>query len=196
MIKKIFFQSIFFNFFFLKEVFAAESGGMPQLNPEFWISQIFWLTLTFGILYIVLSKLILPKISANLELRKSQIQDNIEAAEKQRKDSESKLKEYDDIIFKSKLEAKNIFKDSREKVIKDINNKKETLENQINEEIKKAEKEVEVVKKNAPEKINRIAIEASSDLVKKLIGAEINNSSISAIVDDLSKKNGDKYYGN
>ena len=41
---------------------------MPQLNPEFWISQIFWLTLTFGILYVVLSKLILPKISANLEL--------------------------------------------------------------------------------------------------------------------------------
>ena len=196
MIKKIFFQSIFFNFFFLKEVFAAESGGMPQLNPEFWISQIFWLTLTFGILYIVLSKLILPKISANLELRKSQIQDNIEAAEKQRKDSESKLKEYDDIIFKSKLEAKNIFKDSREKVIKDINNKKETLENQINEEIKKAEKEIEIVKKSAPEKINKIAIEASSELVKKLIGAEINNSSISAIVNDLSKKNGDKYYGN
>ena len=196
MIKKIFFQSIFFNFFFIKEVFAAENGGMPQLNPEFWISQIFWLTLTFGILYIVLSKLILPKISANLELRKSQIQDNIEAAEKQRKDSESKLKEYDDIIFKSKLEAKNIFKDSREKVIKDINNKKETLENQINEEIKKAEKEIEVVKKSAPEKINKIAIEASSELVKKLIGAEINNSSISAIVDDLSKKNGDKYYGN
>jgi len=196
MIKKIFFQSIFFNFFFLKEVFAAESGGMPQLNPEFWISQIFWLTLTFGILYIVLSKLILPKISANLELRKSQIQDNIEAAEKQRKDSESKLKEYDDIIFKSKLEAKNIFKDSREKVIKDINNKKESLENQINDEIKKAEKEIEVVKKSAPGKINKIAIEASSELVKKLIGAEINNSSISAIVDDLSKKNGDKYYGN
>ncbi len=196
MIKKIFFQSIFLNFFFLKEVFATESGGMPQLNPEFWISQIFWLTLTFGILYIILSKLILPKISANLELRKSQIQDNIEAAEKQREDSESKIKEYDDIIYKSKLEAKNIFKNSREKIIKDINNKKEILENQINEEIKKAEKEIEVVKKSAPEKINRIAIEASSELIKKLIGAEINNSSISAIVDDLSKKNGDKYYGN
>ena len=196
MIKKIFFQLIFFNFFFLKEVFAAESGGMPQLNPEFWISQIFWLTLTFGILYMVLSKLILPKISANLESRKSQIQDNIEAAEKQREDSESKLKEYEEIVFKSKLEAKKIFKDSREKVIKDINNKKETLEKQINEEIKKAEKEIEVVKKSAPEKINKIAIETSSELVKKIIGAEINNSSISAIVDDLSKKNRNKYYGN
>ena len=196
MIKKIFFQLIFFNFFFVKEVFAAESGGMPQLNPEFWISQIFWLTLTFGILYVVLSKLILPKISANLELRKSQIQENIEAAEKQRKSSESKLKEYEDIILKSKLEAKNIFKDAREKVLKNINSKRETLDKQIDEEIKKAEQEINVLKKSAPEKINKIAIETSSELVKKLIGAEVNNSSISAIVNDLTKRNGDKYYGN
>ena len=196
MIKKIFFQLIFFNFFFIKEVFAAESGGMPQLNPEFWISQIFWLTLTFGILYLVLSKLILPKISANLELRKSQIQENIEAAEKQRESSENKLKEYDEIISKSKLEAKNIFKEAREKVVKNINSKKETLDNQIDEEIKKAEQEIDVLKKNAPEKISKIAIETSSELIKKLIGAELNNSSISAIVDDLSKRNGNKYYGN
>jgi F-type H+-transporting ATPase subunit b len=196
MIKKIFFQLIFFNFFFIREVFTAESGGMPQLNPEFWISQIFWLTLTFGILYIVLSKLILPKISANLELRKSQIQENVEAAEKQRESSETKLKEYDSIILKSKLEAKNIFKDVREKVIKDINLKKETLDKQIDVEIQKAEKEIDLLRKSAPEKINKIAIETSSELVKKLIGADINNSSISAIVDDLSKRNGDKYYDN
>ena len=195
MIKKIFFQFIFFNFFFVRNVFAAESGGMPQLNPEFWISQIFWLTLTFGVLYVVLSKLLLPKISANLELRKSQIQENIEAAEKQRESSESKLKEYDEIILKSKLEAKNIFKTAREKALKDINAKKEILDKQIDEEIINAEKEIDLLRKSASEKINKIAIETSSDLIKKLIGAEVNNSSISAIVDDLSKKNGDKYYG-
>jgi len=195
MIKKIFFQSIFFNFFFLREVFAAESGGMPQLNPEFWVSQIFWLIITFGILYIVLSKFILPKISSNLELRKSQIQENIETAEKQREISEVKLKEYDEIILKSKLEAKNIFKNAREKVIKDINLKKETLDKQIDEEISNAEEEIKTLKRDATDKINKIAIETSSDLLKKLIGTEINNSSISAIVDDLSKKNKDKYYG-
>ena len=196
MIKKYFFRVIFFNLFFLKEVFAAESGGMPQLNPEFWISQIFWLTLTFGILYIILSKIILPKISSNLELRKSQIQENIEAAEKQRESSESKLKEYDDIVLKNKLKAKNIFKDAREKALKNINSKKETLDKQIDEEIKKAEQEINILKKSAPEKINKIAIETSSELIKKLIGAEVNNSSISAIVNDLIKRNGDKYYGN
>ena len=195
MIKKIFFQSIFFNFLFLREVFAAESGGMPQLNPEFWVSQIFWLIITFGILYIVLSKFILPKISSNLELRKSQIQENIETAEKQREISEVKLKEYDEIILKSKLEAKNIFKNAREKVIKDINLKKEILDKQIDEEISNAEQEIKTLKRDATDKINKIAIETSSDLLKKLIGTEINNSSISAIVDDLSKKNKDKYYG-
>ena len=196
MIKKIFFQSIFFNFFFLKEVFAAESGGMPQLNPEFWVSQIFWLTLTFGILYVFLSKIILPKISANLESRKSEIQENIEAAENQRQKSESKLLEYNKMLSKSKLEAKNIFKNAREKAMKDINSKKEVLDNQINDEIKKAEQEIVLLKKTAPEKINKIAIDTSSELVQKLIGADINNSSISAIVEDLSKRNGDKYYGN
>ena len=196
MIIKYFFQLIFFNLFIIKEVFAAESGGMPQLNPEFWVSQIFWLTLTFGILYVILSKLILPKISANLELRKTQIQENIEAAEKQRESSESKLKEYESLVSKSKLEAKNIFKETREKALKDINSKKEVLEKQIDDEIKKAEDEIFQLKKSAPQKINKIAIETSSEILKKLIGTEINNSSISAIVDDLVKKNGRKYYDN
>ena len=196
MIKKIYFQSIFFSFLFSKEAFAAESGGMPQLNPEFWVSQIFWLILTFGILYVVLSKLILPKISNNLESRKSQILENIEAAEKQREDSEAKLEEYEKIISKSKLEAKNIFSQSREKVLKDISAKREVLDKQIDEEISKAELEISNLRESAPDKINMIAIETSSELIQKLIGAEVNNSSISAIVYDLSRKNGDKYYGN
>ena len=196
MIKKIYFQSIFFSFLSFMEAFAAESGGMPQLNPEFWISQIFWLTLTFGILYLVLSKLILPKISANLESRKLQILENIEAAEKQREDSETKLKEYEDVISKSKLEAKTIFNQAREKALKDINVKKEVLDKQIDEEISGAEDEINTLRNSAPDKINKIAIETSSELIQKLIGAEVNNSSISAIVDDFSRRNGDKYYDN
>jgi F-type H+-transporting ATPase subunit b len=178
------------------EAFAAESGGMPQLNPEFWISQIFWLTITFGILYVVLSKLILPKISTNLEIRKSQILENIEAAEKQRKDSELKIKEYEEIIQNSKNQAKNYFNQAREKLLKDINLKKDVLDKDLHKEIEKAENEIQELKKNAPEKISKIAIETSTDLLQRLIGDEVNSSSISAIVDDLSKKKMGKYYGN
>ena len=91
MYKKIFLKIIFFKFLFTREVLSAESGGMPQLNPEFWFSQIFWLVLTFSILFVVLSKLILPKISENLESRKSKILENIQLAEKQREESENKI---------------------------------------------------------------------------------------------------------
>jgi F-type H+-transporting ATPase subunit b len=195
MIKKIFFQLIFLSFLISLEAFAAESNGMPQLNPEFWISQIFWLTITFGILYFALSKLILPKISANLERRKSQILDNIEAAEKHRNDSEEKIKEYDKIINDSRIEAKNYFNQAREKILKDINLKKEIFDKEINEEIHKTEIEIKNLIDKAPEKVNKIAIETSAELINQLIGADINNSSISAIVEDLSIRNRNKYYG-
>ena len=67
MLKKIIFQIFALYFVLVTSAQSGESGGMPQLNPEFWVSQIFWLVLTFGLLYIILSKLILPKISNNLE---------------------------------------------------------------------------------------------------------------------------------
>ena len=100
---------------------------MPQLNPEFWVSQIVWLVITFGALYIVLSKVILPKISDNLEIRRSQILENIEIAEKQREESEQKVKEFEKIILNSKIEAKNIFNEARQKVLSDIDKKGTSL---------------------------------------------------------------------
>ena len=195
MLKKITFYLIQFSFLSYEKAFASDEG-MPQLNPEFWISQIFWLTLIFGSLYILLSKLILPKISYNLEARKSQIAENIEEAEKKREESDKKLKDYEKIISDARNEAKILFSQTRQKILRDINNKKENLEKEIDDEIEKAENEILNLKKKSPEKINKIAIETSADLIKQIIGAEINNSNISAIVEDVSKKNEGKYYGN
>ena len=195
MVKKITFHLVVFSFLYYGKAFASDEG-MPQLNPEFWISQIFWLTLVFGSLYVLLAKLILPKISDNLESRKSKIAENIEDAEKKREESDQKLKDYEKIIANSKVEAKNIFNQAREKILRDINKKKENMEKEVNEEIKKAEKEILDLKKKSPEKINKIAIEASADIVKQIIGSEVNSSNISAIVEDISKKNKNKYYDN
>tara|TARA_Y100000741_G_scaffold351646_1_gene322949 strand:+ start:61 stop:642 length:582 start_codon:yes stop_codon:yes gene_type:complete len=186
--KNIIFFLVIYSFLFLGKALASEEG-MPQLNPEFWISQIFWLTLVFGSLYLLLAKLILPKISNNLESRKSQISENIEDAEKKRQESDQKLKDYEKIISEAKIEAKNIYNQAREKILRDINIKKESLEKEINEEINKAEKEIFDLKKNSPSKINKIAIETSTDLVKQIIGADLNSSNISAIVEDIQKKN-------
>jgi F-type H+-transporting ATPase subunit b len=189
MLKKIIIQIFVLNFVLINNAQSGESGGMPQLNPEFWVSQIVWLVLTFGILYIVLSKLILPKISDNLESRKSQILENIETAETQREESEKKLKEFEKIILDSKIEAKNHFNEVRQKTLEDINNKRSALEKDIDKEIRAAEEEINNLKTNSNEKIKNIAVETSSELIKQLIGEEANNSSVSAIVDEQSKKN-------
>ena len=188
MLLRLFSHLILISFLSINFAESSESGGMPQLNPEFWFSQIFWLIITFGILFITLSKLILPKISETLEVRKSQISENIEAAEKEREESENNIKEYEKIILDSKTEAKNYFNKAREKILKDIDKKKEMLESEINEEIKKAEIEISEFVSNSPEKINKIAAETSSDLIKQLIGVEVNNSSITAIVENISRK--------
>ena len=189
MFKEIVVKTLAVYFLSINFIHAAESGGMPQLNPEFWFSQIFWLVVTFGILYLVLSKIILPKISDNIETRKSQVLENLELAEKQRNESEAKLKEFDNIILKSKIEAKNLFNESRKKLLDDINNKKQKLEEEIDKEVKIVEAEIEELKNKSPEKINKIAIETSANLINQLIGANVNNSSITAIVSDIAGKN-------
>ena len=194
LIKKILF-SIILYFALIKTALSAESGGMPQLDPEFWFSQIFWLVFTFGLLFLILSKFILPNISSNLENRKSQILENIEKAEEQRQESEDKIKEFDKIIYESKVQAKNILNEAKKKISEDINNKKKLLEDEINSEIKAVENEINELRKRSPETINQIAISTSSDLLKQLIGADVNQSNISAIVEDLSKKEKGKYYG-
>ena len=186
--KKIVFNFLILSFLLLGSVQSAETGGMPQLNPEFWISQIFWLVLTFGILYLVLSKAILPKISKNLETRKSEILENIETADKQKQESENKIKEYEKIILDSKIKAKNYFNDARKKVLEDINKKKVALEKDIDKEINAVEEEINDLKKDSDDKISKIAVSTSSELIKELIGDEVNSSSISAIVEDQSKK--------
>ena len=195
MLKKIIVQIFTLNFVLVTSAQSGESSGMPQLNPEFWVSQIVWLVLTFGILYIVLSKLILPKISDNLESRKSQILENIETAETQREESEKKLKEFEKIILESKLEAKNYFNEARQKILEDINNKRVALEKDIDDEISVVEQEVNNLKITSSEKIKKIAIETSSELIKQLIGEEANSSNISAIVEEQSRKNKEKQHG-
>ena len=184
----------FTGFFTLlsSECFGAE-GGMPQLNPDYWISQIFWVILIFGTLYVILWKTILPKINENLENRKSQILTDLSDAQKFEDQSEEKLSEYNKILNQAKQEAKKILNETRTKVNRDIENKKNQFNLEIKKEIEKAEKEIKTQKLSSIENINKIAIETSSEIVRKILGTEVNASSVSAIVEDISKREIKKY---
>ena len=65
----------------INQAIAAEAG-MPQLNPEFWTAQIFWLILIFSSLYLIIWKIFLPKITYSIENRKSRIVNDLDEAQK------------------------------------------------------------------------------------------------------------------
>ena len=184
----------FIGFFTLlsDECFGAE-GGMPQLNPDYWVSQIFWVILIFGILYVILWRIILPKINENLENRKSQILTDLDEAQELKNQSEKKISEYNMILSKAKQDAKKILDETRKKINLDIKNKNNQFNLEIDKEIENAEKEIKTLKLSSIKDINKISIETSSEIVRKIVGTEVNASSVSAIVEDISKKEIIKY---
>ena len=187
----------FIGFFTLLsgECFGAE-GGMPQLNPEYWISQIFWVILIFGILYIILWKIILPKITENLENRKSRILSDLDDAQKFKEQSEKKLLNYNKILNQIKQEAKKIVDETKKKINNDIENKTKQFSLEIEREIEKAENEIKTLKLSSVKNVNKIAIEISSEIIRKILNIETNVSSVSAIVEDVSKKKLQNIYDN
>ena len=190
---KIFFYTIFVVVAFsANSLFGAESG-MPQLNVEFWPAQVFWLLLIFSSLYLIIWKIFLPKIIYSIENRKFKIVDDLNKAQKLKEMAENKLKEYNKIIEDSKKEAKKIIEDNKRKLDTDIENKKLKFDEEIEKELLLVEKEINSLKKDSVTNVNKIAVEISSEIIKKIMGTELNKSSIVAIVENIAKKRGEKY---
>ena len=173
-------------------LFAAEAG-MPQLDPKYWASQAFWLILVFSILYISIAKFYLPKIKKNLDDRESKIKEDLDEANKLKNLSEKKIKEYEIILENSKKEVTKILLESKNALNKDIKNKKDSMEKEIENEISKAQKEILEMKKNSISSISNISQEIASNIIEKMSGDKLNESSIKAVVEDVSKKNVGKY---
>tara|TARA_B100000767_G_scaffold44135_1_gene38309 strand:+ start:118 stop:693 length:576 start_codon:yes stop_codon:yes gene_type:complete len=174
------------------DLFAAEAG-MPQLDPTYWASQAFWLILVFTLLYILISKFYLPKIKKNLDDRDNKIKEDLDEANNLKSLSEKKLKEYEVILENSKKEVTKILLESKNKLDKDIKIKKEIMDKEIETEISKAQKEILELKKNSINSINSISKEISSNIIEKLSGDKLNESSVTAVVEDVSKRSVGKY---
>ena len=169
-------------------LFAAEAG-MPQLDPKYWASQAFWLILIFAILYISIAKFYLPKIKNNLDNRESRIKNDLDDANKFKELSESKFKEYEKILENAKNEVIKIHIESKNILDKDIKKKRESVEKEIEKEILKAQNEIIELKKNSISDIQMISENITSNIIETISGEKLNESSIKAAVEDVSKKN-------
>ena len=174
------------------DLFSAEAG-MPQLDPKYWASQVFWLILVFAILYISIAKFYLPKIKQNLDDRENKIKEDLDEANKLKNLSEKKLREYEIILENSKKEVTKILLESKNKLNHDIQSKKNDMEKEIENEISKAQKEILELKKSSISSINNISQEITSNIIEKMSGDKLNESSVKAAVEDISKKNIGKY---
>ena len=175
-----------------KDLYSAEAG-MPQLDPTYWASQAFWLILVFTTLYILISKFYLPKIKDNLDNRENKIKEDLENANKFKEQSEVKLKEYDVILENAKKEITKIHFESKNTLDKDIQSKKEKIEREIEKEIAKAQKEISELKKTSISTIQNISRDITSNIIENISGDKLNESSIEAVVEEVSKKNISKY---
>ena len=175
-----------------KNLFAAEAG-MPQLDPTYWTSQAFWLILVFTTLYISISKFYLPKIKDNLDNRENKIKEDLENAQKFKEQSDLKIKEYEIILEKAKKEVLKIHSESKSILDKNIKSKKEVMEKEIEKEILKAQKEIIDLKKSSITSIENISLNIASNIIEDISGDTLNESSIKATVEDISKKNIGKY---
>jgi len=178
--------------FYANHSYGSEAG-MPQLDPEFWTAQIFWLILIFSSLYLIIWKIFLPRITYSIENRKSRIVNDLNESEKFKENAEKKLKKYNEIIENSKKEAKKLIEDSKKELDRNIDEKKKKFNEEIEKELEVVEKEIKDLKKSSILNINKIASEVAAEIMKQIIDAEVNKSNVSAIVNEVAKRKVDKH---
>ena len=162
-------------------------AGMPQLNTEFWLAQIFWLIFIFGTLYLVIWKLILPRINDSIENRRKSVINDLDEAQKLKESAEKRLKEYNKIIEDSKNQAKKIIMSGKIKLENDIDKKRKKFKEEIEEELINVEKQIKKFQRSSVDSINKIAVEISNEVIKNTLGSQGNMSNITAVVEEISK---------
>ncbi len=165
--------AIFFN---SKELLSAE--GMPQFNADTFPSQLFWLVITFIVLYLVINFLILPRIRDNIRLRKNKISNDIERAELIKSQIDKIIQEYDLKILKSKNRANDNIKNSIEKAEQEFSSQLAIVKKRIMQKISDAEKETLEYKKNISTEMSKVAVEISSSIVNKILGKSLDKNDI------------------
>ena len=164
-----------------KNLYAAEAG-MPQLDPEYWPSQVFWLIIIFLTIYILISKIFIPKIKGSIDMREDKIRKDLEEAKTFREQAELKLKEYNSLMETAKIDVKKIISKSRQKLNEDMRIKREDAQKKIDAEILNAETEIKKFKMDSLNKVNLISQDIVSNLIKDIFGEDLNKSSIEASV--------------
>ena len=161
---------------------------MPQLEQtEFFISQLFWLVLTFSFLLIFLWRISLPRISSVLEKRENKINNDIESAKQQQTEAEEIEKIIEQELITARNEGNNLIKSSTNSIQETISNEIKELENKLNKKIDDTSSNIENDKKKIISQIDNQIYEVTKMLFSKLSVVRVEDKEIKDSI--LSIKN-------
>jgi len=142
----------------------------PPFNSEYFATQIFWLLLTFGVLYFLLSKILLPRIGQTIEERSSRIADDLDAASRMQKEAEEAEKSYERALADAKAKAHNVAETTRQSVDAEIKVEMDVADAEAAKASEAAETRIRAVHAKAMESIESVAADAAQATVEALTG--------------------------
>ena len=161
---------------------------MPQFNPEFFASQLVWLGIIFVLLYLVMSRLVLPRIGEVLEERSERIANDLDKAESLKKEAESVIAAYEAALEKARGEASAVLGKAGQEVAEMAARRQGEFARVLAEKTAAAEERIAKAKQDAKAQIRDIAIGAAGEVVAKLTGGAADEAAIAGPVDAALKE--------
>ena len=173
----------------LHDIEHAESGGgLPQFNPETFPTQVFWLAVTFVILYAVFSSRILPDISGILENRRVHIESDLETADRLRKEADSVQAAYETNLDHARNESKRLVNDVHATMKSRTEAQINSLRQKADHDMQALEARLQSAKSDAMEQMTTIAAEVASEAAAKIVGTPADLDHAKSVVQSINKR--------
>jgi F-type H+-transporting ATPase subunit b len=160
---------------------------MPQLNPLDWGPQLVWLFITFGVLYLLMVYVALPRIGSAIEARAQRIADDLASAERLRRETEEAIAAYEQALAEAKQQAHAIVEQERAKLKEETAGQRARLESELDKKSAEAEARIESAKKSAMKDVNTVAADVAADIVHRLIGMAPAKAEVEKAVETARK---------
>lgn len=161
---------------------------MPQFDLSHFASQIFWLALTFTVLYLVMARLTLPRIREILQERQERVMTDIEKAESIKLQAETAKTDYTSILANARIQAKKVVTDANEEIQKELQERSIKLDETLARQIKEAESLLMKTRAEAVEKLAPVSVELAESILEKLVGKKPDTSRLQGVVEGLAKE--------
>jgi F-type H+-transporting ATPase subunit b len=170
---------------------AAEEpkpAGMPQLDPTHYSAQLFWLVLTFIVFYLVVSRVVLPRIGSVLEDRQSRIDRDLAKAGEFKGEAEKVAAEYEAALAEGRASAQAVLRKTAEAAAAVATERHHALAERLARDIKAGEERIAKARADAVGNIRGVAAEVAQAAVERLIGVKVDPARAAAAVDSVAKE--------